>query len=76
MILPLILDAIWLSLFLFKNFIVFFVLSFRATPVAYGDSQAWGLIGAVAAGLHHSHSNVESRPLMQTPSQLRAMLDL
>ena len=28
--------------------------------MAYGGSQARGLIGAVAAGLHHSHSNVGS----------------
>ena len=26
----------------------------RATPVAYGGSQARGQIGAIAAGLHHS----------------------
>ena len=38
----------------------FFFLSFsRATPTAYGGSQARGLIRAVAAGLHHSHSKVE-----------------
>ena len=37
---------------------------FRATPTAYGGSQAKGLIGAVATGLHdsHSHSNVGSEP--------------
>ena len=29
----------------------------RATPMAYGGSPARGLIGAVATGLHHSHSN-------------------
>ena len=29
----------------------------RAAPVAYGGSQARGRIGAVAAGLHQSHSN-------------------
>ena len=35
---------------------VFFVcfLLFRATPMAYGISQAGGLIGATAASLHHS----------------------
>ena len=31
-----------------------FFFSFRATPAAYGSSQAGGLIGAAAAGLHHS----------------------
>ena len=39
----------------------FFVLSFfRAEPMADGASQARGQIGAVAMGLHHSHSNAES----------------
>ena len=37
----------------------FFVFS-RAAPVAYGGSQARGLIGATAAGLHQSHSNTGS----------------
>ena len=30
---------------------------FRAATAAYGSSQARGQIGAIAAGLHHSHSN-------------------
>ena len=30
---------------------------FRATPAAYGGSQTRGRIGAVAAGLRHSHGN-------------------
>ena len=38
---------------------LFFFL-FMATPVAYGCSQAGGRIRAVAAGLHHSHSNTGS----------------
>ena len=29
-------------------------MSFRATPVAYGGSQARGLIRVIAAGLRHS----------------------
>ena len=33
---------------------LFFFGFFRATPTAYGGSQARGRIGAVAAGLHHS----------------------
>ena len=53
--------------FLEKNPILpfFFFLSFvfsRAVPSAYGGSQARGLIGAVAAGLHHSHSKAKSEP--------------
>ena len=42
---------------------------FRATPEANGGSQARGRIGAVAAGLCHSHSNTRSkwpqRPTLQ-----------
>ena len=30
----------------------------RATPAAYGSSQARGRMAAIAACLHHSHSNV------------------
>ena len=40
---------------------VFFGL-FRATPLAFGGSQATGQIGAIAASLHHSHSNEGSQP--------------
>ena len=32
----------------------------RADPTAYGGSQARGPIGAIAAGLHHSHSHARS----------------
>ena len=53
----------------------FFVCIFRAAPVAYGDSQARGQIGALAAGLHHSHSNVGSEPCLRPTLQLMAMLD-
>ena len=38
----------------------FFFLSFRAAPAAYGGSQARDPIRAVAAGLHHRHSNTRS----------------
>ena len=43
---------------------LFFVFS-RATPTAYGDSQARGLIEVLDAGLHQSHSNAGSE-LMAT----------
>ena len=45
----------------------FLGLFFRAVPAAYGGSQARGLTGAVAAGLHHSHShsNTGSKPRLQ-----------
>ena len=47
--------------FLFFVFWFLFFL-FRAAPTAYGSSQARGQIRATAAGLHHSHSNVRSKP--------------
>ena len=53
--------------------VVFFCL-FRATLAAYGGSQARGLIGAVATGPHHSHSNVGSEPRLQPTPQLTATL--
>ena len=40
----------------------------RAAPVAYGDSQARGRIGATAAGLRHSHSNTGSEPRLRPTS--------
>ena len=35
----------------------FFFCLFRAAPMTYGGSQARDQIGAVVAGLHHSHRN-------------------
>jgi len=58
----------------FFLFIYLFIFS-RAAPGAYGGSQARGIIGAVAAGLHHSHSNARSEPFLQPTPQLTAMLD-
>ena len=40
------------------SFYFFFFCLFRATPAAYRGSQPRGLIRAVAAGLHHSFSNI------------------
>ena len=58
------------------NLILFFVfLSFRATPVAYRGPQARGLIRAVAAGLHHSHSNAASKPCLPPTPQPMPTLD-
>ena len=42
---------------------------------AYGSSQARGWIGAVATGLHHSHSNAESESCLWPTPQLNATLD-
>ena len=44
----------------FTMFSFFVFCLFRATPVAYGGSQARGQGGAVAASLHYSHSNARS----------------
>ena len=48
---------------------------FRATPEAYGGSQAKGRIGAAAASLHHGHSNAGSKPCLQPTPQLTATQD-
>ena len=50
-------------------------LVFWATPAASGRSQARGPIGAIAAALHHSHSNTGSEPHLQPTPQLRATPD-
>ena len=52
----------FLNVWIFFFFLVFCL--FRAAPEAYGGFQARGLIGAVAFGLHHSHSNVGSKPCL------------
>ena len=44
----------------FFLFCLFFCLFFRAMPVPYGGSQVSSPIGAVATGLHHSHSHAGS----------------
>ena len=61
-----------LFMFYFKLFLFFFCLSAIswATPSAYGGSQARGCIGAVASGLHQSHSNLGSEPHLQPTPQL------
>ena len=56
-------------------FTLFYFLLFRATPVAYGGSQARGQIRAVATGLYHSHINVGSETCLQPTPQLTATLD-
>ena len=60
---------------LFLCVCVSFVL-FRAAPAAYVGSQAGDLIGATAAGLHHSHGNAEPEPCLQPTPQLTATPDL
>ena len=46
---------------------------FRSKPAAYGGSQARCQTGAIAAGLHHSHSNARSELHLQPTPQLVAM---
>ena len=64
-ILQLFKKIIYLFYFLFFYFFCLFAISW-ATPVAYGGSQARGLIGAIAAGLCQSHSNTGSELCLQT----------
>ena len=49
---------------------------FRAAPAAYKGSQARGLIGAAAASLYHSQSNMGSKPHLRPTPQLTATQDL
>ena len=42
-------------------FIYLFILLFKAAPAVYGGSQARGLIGDTAAGLHRSQSSAGSK---------------
>ena len=55
-------------------FVCLFV--FRAALAAYRGSQTRGQIGAVIAGLHHSHSNVRSELHLWPTPQLRATWSL
>ena len=65
------------SAFLLQYAFNFFFPFFRATPAAYGSSQARGQFRATAAGHRHSHShsNAGSEPHLQATPQLTAMLD-
>ena len=65
----LILLVVWVCGGGIARFCFFFLCLFRAVPVTYGGSQPRGQIGAVAAGLHHSHSNTRSKPCLW-PSNL------
>ena len=56
------------------SFSLFFGLS-RSAPAACGGSQGRGQIRAVAAGLHHSHSNARFEPCLRPTPQFMAMLD-
>ena len=51
------------------------IIFLRATPVAYRGSQARDPIRAIAASLHHSHSNAGSEPHLQPTRHLTAKQD-
>ena len=51
--------------------IKFFFPNFRAVPTAYGDSQARGLIRAIAAHLGHSQGNLRSEAGLQATPRSR-----
>ena len=57
-------------------FFLFFFSLLRATPMAYVSSHARDLIGALAASLHHSHSNAGSELCLWPTLQLTATPDL
>ena len=58
------------------RFLFLALLSLRATPTAYGSSQARGPTGTVATGLCQSHSNTGSKLRLQpTLQRLRWILN-
>ena len=68
--------SVFVCLNFFSFFLSFFFFClFRVAPMAYGGSQARGLIGAVAIGLHQSHSNTGSKLGLWPTPQLTATLD-
>ena len=65
-----------LSLWLWSKLkVCLFVVFSRAACKAYGGSQVRGLIRAIAAGLHHSHSNTGSEPYLWPTPQLTTTPD-
>jgi len=76
LLLTLIITQYYYLKFLFLDKYVYFFLSFfclfRATPVPHGGSQARDPIGAVVAGLRHSHSSEGSELHLRPTPQLTA----
>ena len=60
--------------FFFFFFFGLFTFS-RAAPMAYGGSQAWGLIRTAATSLHQSHRNKGSEPCLRSTPKLMATPD-
>ena len=65
---------VWRTIRSFAFFFFVFCL-FRAAPMTYGGSQARGSNRAIAASIHHSHSNATSELRLQPTPQLMAMPD-
>ena len=63
------------DIYQFDKVFIFIFLLFRATPAAYRGFQAKGQVRAIAAGLHHSHSNSGSKPRLRPTPQLTATPD-
>ena len=61
--------------FIFFYFLIFGFCLSRAALMAHGGSKAKGPIQAVAASLHHSHSNIRSKLHPQPTTQPMAMPD-
>ena len=59
--------------YLFLKIFIYLLLLFRVTPMAYGDSQARGPVGAVAPSLRHSHTR--SKPCLWPIPQFTATTD-
>ena len=57
------------------SFFFFFFFLFRASPLAFGSSQARGQIGTAATGLCHNHSTSRSELQLQPTLQLMATPD-
>ena len=68
-------EPYWELLYFLPIYFYLFFCLLRAALAAYGDSQAKGLIGAVATGLHQSHSNARSKPHLRPTPQLTATPD-
>ena len=70
-------NRLYLACFTLEIFFFFFCLFAisRAAPVAHGGSQARGLMGAVTAGLHQSHSKAGSEPCLRPVPRLTATPD-
>ena len=58
----------------FFFFFFFFLFGFLGLHPRIWKFPGWGSIRAVAAGLHHSHSNCQIQATLQPTSQLRATL--